>query len=138
MTETMFRQPTAVYKRNLLIYPGSKTPPEEEPFRTLYERFETQMRQTDRCLVIGYSFRDEYLSRIFRDFLRSGKSQLLVMSRNCNRTVAEVLLGVEQEGLTKYIDGKNFVPIPCHFGDAAWHERLGRALTTIPLPIERP
>jgi NAD-dependent SIR2 family protein deacetylase len=138
MTETILHSPTPVHKKNLLIYPGSKNPPEEEPFRTLYERFETQMRETDRCLVIGYSFRDAYLNRIFRDFLRSGKSQLLVMSANCKLTVAQNLLGIDQDGLGRYINGNNFLPLPCHFGDDTWRDRLKNALISIPLPIERP
>jgi hypothetical protein len=138
MTESILHQPTSVYKKNLLIYPGSKTPPEDEPFRTLYERFETQMRETDRCLVIGYSFRDAYLNRVFRDFLRSGRSQLLVMSANCKLTVAKALLGIDENDLARYIDGGNFLPIPCHFGDATWHECLKNALITIPFPIEKP
>jgi hypothetical protein len=137
MTERILQEPTPVYKKNLLIYPGTKTPPEEEPFKTLYERFETHMRQTDRCLVIGFSFRDPYLNRVFRDFVRSGKGQLLVMSSNCNRTVAS-LLGIDEDGLSSYIGGNNFVPIPCHFGDETWRERLGNAIKSIPIPIESP
>ena len=137
MTESMLNEPTPVYKRNLLIYPGSKNAPEEEPFRTVYDRFETQMREIDRCLVIGYSFRDPYLNRIFRDFIRTGRSQLLVMSANCKLTVAKSLLEVDQEGLAKYIEGNNFSPIPCHFGDDTWRERLKNALIRFPQLIEK-
>ena len=134
MTEDILQQPTPVYKQNLLIYPGSKAPPEEEPFRTLYERFETQMRRVDRCLVIGFSFRDPYLNRIFRDFLRSGSKQLLVMSSSCRKTVAQNLLGLKEEDqVNEYVEGNNFVPIPCHFGDNNW-----LTMTTNALRIQQP
>jgi len=139
MTETILRAPTPVYKKNLLIYPGkSKIPPEEEPFKTLYDKFETQMKETDRCLVIGFSFRDAYLNRVFRDFVRSGKGQLLVMSSNCKLTVAKTLLGIDEKDLATFVEGNNFVPIPCHFGDENWKQQLGNALRGIPLPIESP
>ena len=118
MIEDILQQPTPVYKENLLIYPGSKTPPEEEPFKTLYERFETHMREADKCLVIGFSFRDAYLNRIFRDFLRSGKKQLLVMSSTSRKTVAQSLLGLKDEdAIARYIEANYVVLIPCHFGD---------------------
>jgi hypothetical protein len=131
MTEDILRQPTPVYKRNLLIYPGSKVPPEEEPFRTLYERFETQMREVDRCLVIGFSFRDPYLNRIFRDFVRSGKKQLLVMSSSCKETVANNLLELKSANeIAKLIEDNHFVPIACHFGDKNWLTMTTNALRT--------
>lgn len=65
-------------------------------------------------------------------------TQLLVMSSNSKLTVAHTLLRVDEKGLSNYIEGNNFVPIPCHFGDATWHERLRNALASIPLPIEKP
>jgi hypothetical protein len=121
----MEQRPTAIHKKDILIYPGSKEPPENEPFRTVYERFETQMKEADRCLVIGFSFRDPYLNRIFRDFVNSGKGHLWVMSKDCKDTVARNLLGLEKvDDLEPYLHTGRFVPIPCHFGEADWLTRL--------------
>jgi hypothetical protein len=137
--EIRLKPPTTVLKEDLLIYPGSKDPPEQEPFRTLYERFETQMKEADRCLVIGFSFRDPYLNRIFRDYVNSGKGQLLIMSRNCRQTVATNLLGLKDSAdLERSVESGGIVPIPCHFGTDDWTIMLGNALMGIPAPIERP
>jgi hypothetical protein len=94
------------------------------------------MRETDRCLVIGFSFRDPYLNRVFRDFAESGKGQLLTMSRNCKETVAKNLFGTKDaEALAKYIEVNTLVPISCHFGEEGWLERLSDTLEKIPHPI---
>ena len=128
------QRPTAIHKKDILIYPGSKEPPENEPFRTVYERFETQMKETDRCLVIGFSFRDPYLNRIFRDFVHAEKGQLLVMSKNCKETVAKGLLGLKDlNDLIPYVETGRFTPIPCHFGEDDWLTRL-RNIGMFPKP----
>jgi hypothetical protein len=137
--EIRLKQATTVLKKDLLIYPGSKDPPEQEPFRTIYERFETQMKETDRCLVIGFSFRDPYLNRIFRDYVNSGKGQLWIMSRNCRQTVATELLDLKNSAdLDRYIESKSIAPIPCHFGEDDWTTALNNAIMEIPFPIEKP
>jgi len=118
-------RPTAIHKADILIYPGSKEPPEDEPFRTIYDRFELEMKETKRCLVIGFSFRDQYLNRIFRDFIRRGDRQLLVMGKSCKETVAKNLLGLkETDDLKAYAESNTFIPIPCHFGEQDWITRL--------------
>ena len=97
------------------------------------------MEATDRCLVIGFSFRDDYLNRVFRSFLRSGKGQLLVMSANCKATVAKNLLGLENiDGLKRYVESNSYMPIPCHFGDGEWLEILKNALRFVSqAPVDR-
>ena len=124
------RQPTLRHKEDVLIYPGGKELPEKEPFTWLYDQFENEMKETDRCLVIGFSFRDDYLNRVFRSFLRSGKGQLLVMSANCKDTVvAKNLLGLENiDGLKRYVESNSYVPIPCHIGEGDWLEMLKNGL----------
>jgi hypothetical protein len=136
LPESRFAEPTPVYKEDLLIYPGSKERPDREPFRTLYDLFESSMRETDRCLVIGFSFRDPYLNRVFRDFIESGKGQLLTMSRNCKETVAKNLLGAKDAAdLTEYIEAGTLVPISSHFGEEGWIELLTAAVKQIPFPL---
>jgi hypothetical protein len=137
LLERRLTQPTPVYKKDVLVYPGGKEPPEEEPFRWLYERFETQMKETDRCLVIGFSFRDPYLNRIFRDFVNSGKGQLLTMSANCKEMVKDLLRLENIDALKKYVETGYYVPIPCHFGEGDWLERLHSALRVRPMSVRR-
>ena len=137
--EIRLKQPTTILKKDILVYPGSKEPPEQEPFRTLYERFETQMKETDRCLVVGFSFRDPYLNRVFRDFVYSGRGELLVMSKNCGQVVAKNLLDLRQATkLEDYLDRKNVALIPFHFGEGDWFTAFQNALYKLPFPIEKP
>ena len=132
-------QPRAMLLRDILVYPGSKERPDQDPFTTLYDRFDAQMKSADRCLVIGYSFRDAYLNRIFRDFLESDRGQLICMSQNCKVTVAQNLLPLKDlDGLAAYNESNRLVTVPVHFGEGNWQSALTNALTSIPLPVERP
>jgi len=113
-------------RRNLLIYPGKKQPPEEEPFKTLYDHFETAMKTRYLCLVIGYSFRDPYLNRIFRNYLRSPPEDrtLVVMSPDCTRTTVTNLFGLgDIHDIPSYAK-ENLVLIPRRFGEGDWFETL--------------
>lgn len=113
---------------DLLIYPGSKDPPDREPFKTLYDKFETSMKTTDYCLVIGFSFRDPYLNRVFRDFVFPGNRKLFVMSRSCENVTSKNLLDPKDEGALKRLtnDGR-LVMIPCNFSDDDWSTALSQA-----------
>ena len=113
---------------DLLTYPGSKDPPEEEPFRTTYERFEIQMAKPEPCLVIGFSFRDYYLNRFFRDFINRRNGQLLVMSNNCKETMSKYLFRSNIDELNPYFEKNRVVPIPCHFDEGDWAIYLSEAL----------
>jgi hypothetical protein len=70
----------ASYTENLLVYPGGKAEPTSEPFRWLYEAFKNKMKGASSCIVIGFSFRDEYLDVDFLDFLKREKTKLIVIS----------------------------------------------------------
>lgn len=139
MPEQRLGKPTPVYKQDVLIYPGSKERPEREPFRRLYDRFDSEMKRADRCLVIGFSFRDQYLNRIFREFVESGKGQLICMSSNASMIVAKNLLDLKDfDTLKVYTETNSFVSIRMHFGDNGWIDQLRNAFVSIPLPIEVP
>ncbi|MFC1507581.1 SIR2 family protein [Thermoproteota archaeon] len=120
--------------RDLLIYPGSKSPPEEEPFRTLYEKFENQMKQKNKqsLLVIGFSFRDPYINKIIRDFIRSENGKLIVVSKNCKETLARNLFGLKGIGdIDPYIQKGMISPIQFHFGESDWAINLVERLRNI-------
>jgi len=92
-TEEQVSKITRRYKRNVLIYPAQKEYLTEEPFRTLMDYFEKVLNEHDACLVIGFSFRDPYINRIFLDFLKANlKRRLIVISPTCSRNVKENLV----------------------------------------------
>lgn len=133
MPETRLERPTPIYKKDVLIYPGSKERPDQEPFRYLYDRLEAQLKSSDRCLVIGFSFRDSYLNRLFRDFVESGKKQLVHMTNSSMETIGRNLLEVGNTGeVQRYVKISRLVCIPRHFGDATWETALRSILEVKP------
>jgi SIR2-like domain len=65
---------------NALIAPTLTTKNEEkkEPFATLINKFLDYMNKTNISIVIGFSFRDEYITEIFRNYLTRGKLLIVV------------------------------------------------------------
>jgi hypothetical protein len=92
----------ASYVENLLVYPGGKAEPTSEPFHWLYETFRNKMRAASRCLVIGFSFRDEYLDVDFSDFLKRENTKLVVISGNATTNLhANPTMGKSVQALQK-------------------------------------
>lgn len=73
-------QPTdSNYLHNVLIYPTLSPKEEEndEPYKTIIDKFENYMKSSDVCIVIGYSFRD-HLNYVFEEFVERGKTLIIV------------------------------------------------------------
>jgi hypothetical protein len=80
------------YAENLLIYPGGKSAPISEPFKTLHDCFRDRMDVADLCVVVGFSFRDSYLNEIFREFLKREPTTLISISPNASSNLEANLL----------------------------------------------
>ena len=112
------------YKRNALIYPAQKHYATEEPFRRLQRYFEDILNQHDRCLVIGFSFRDLFINTTFLEFLRgNNKRRLVVVSPNATEN-RKNLIGEEKE-LEKQITCLNML-----FGEKDTFQAIKDALMT--------
>lgn len=70
------------YLDNVLLYPGSKGPPREEPFVKLFALFEALLKETYTLVVVGYRFRDPTINQMLLQFLQDGKKALYVLSRH--------------------------------------------------------
>jgi hypothetical protein len=70
------------FLENVLIYPGEKVQPTSQPFRHMYEAFSREIREVTVCIVIGFSFRDQYLNVGFSEFLEREHTKLMVISPN--------------------------------------------------------
>ena len=79
------------YEDNLLIYPGGKDEPETEPFKEVFQRFKKSMQESNVCYVVGFSFRDDYLNKIFTEFLQRGNTELHCISNNASANVTTLL-----------------------------------------------
>jgi hypothetical protein len=55
----------------LMLYPGFKGVPQEEPFKSLHDRLGRRLKEADIIVVIGFAFRDPYINGMFETALRS-------------------------------------------------------------------
>jgi len=101
----------ASYAENLLIYPGGKAEPTSEPFYSLYRAFDQKIRDATSCLVIGFSFRDEYLNRGFSEFIGRMNTKLVVVSPSAAKNLEENLLAGSSTPLQSYRKKKRIVTI---------------------------
>jgi len=84
------------YARNLVILP-TRSPKDEEdqtPFIDLIGMFESFMDKADACIVVGFSFRDLQINKIFKKFVAT-KKPLIVISPSSMENVCKNLLEVQ-------------------------------------------
>lgn len=70
---------------NLLIYP-SKSPKigDGEPYNSTFQAFSSTLGLSDACIVVGFSFRDEYITDKFKEFLDAGRLIIVVDPEGLN------------------------------------------------------
>ena len=87
---------------NLLIYPtlSPKDGHEKDPFKTIRKKFKDFLLECDLCLIIGFSFRDEHVTKIFTEYLSSGKL-LIILSPTAEENIKS------NDDLMKFIDVQN-------------------------------
>ena len=70
----------SAHYEDLLIYPSSRPDPlmETALFRTIFSEFRGNLLSSDMCIVVGYSFRDPDIAGVFRDFVRGGRTLVVV------------------------------------------------------------
>ena len=55
---------TGQHQNHILIYPGFKGEPQEEPFVTFHTRLRLVAERAEAAVFIGYAFRDEYINSL--------------------------------------------------------------------------
>jgi hypothetical protein len=65
-------------KRDMLLFPGFKGIPTQEPFNVFHRHLAATLRKTELVVVIGFAFRDEHINDIFRENL-SNEAQISVV-----------------------------------------------------------
>ena len=82
--------------RALLIYPTQvKTDAvQEDPFKTAYEYLKVSLENTKLCIVIGFSFRDPEINKVFSIALVNNKElKLIIIDPAINQHYLDELLG---------------------------------------------
>lgn len=87
-------RPTSAPDREVLIYPGEKHQPRDEPFASMYAMLRHFLSKADIVLVIGFLLRDEPLYNAFATALRDGTRFLFMDPGHLSREVES--LGKEQ------------------------------------------
>lgn len=118
------------YEEDFLIYP-TLSPKEEaegkEPYSTILDRFDENLKLLDACIVIGFSFRDEHINQKFEEFVNAGKKLILlgpnvtsdfrinVLKHKPTEKEQENWKQSELQRLQGIKDGKNSVKWDIHF-----------------------
>ena len=66
------------HKDHVILYPGFKGEPDEEPFIAIHQEFKKSLLASNVCLAIGYSFRDEHINSIIADAVSQTKLEMIV------------------------------------------------------------
>jgi NAD-dependent SIR2 family protein deacetylase len=117
------------YVENLLVYPtlSPKNGTEIEPYRTIRNEFKKFMEVADVCIIVGFSFRDEHINSIFSDFIKRGKS-IIVISPSADKNVYTNLLRKDMPQAERTIAHNTDESIACLF-------RENKKIITINQPL---
>ena len=64
-------------EEHLILYPGYKEVPDEEPFVKFHEHLRAVVQQANAAIFIGYAFRDRHINTILSE-LPSKISKLVI------------------------------------------------------------
>ena len=70
------------FRENILIYPSKKIQREDQPYKWLHDTFIEQLKTTNIMIVIGFSFRDEYINEILNKYY---KGNVILISPNASK-----------------------------------------------------
>ena len=92
---------TGDHQNHLILYPGYKGEPDEEPFVKFHRHLRAVVRQATGAVFIGYAFRDQYINTILSEF--PPKIPKIVINKDSSLPDLPFLKGAKHfsEGLTK-------------------------------------
>lgn len=69
------------YSKNVVIYPtlSPKHFHNDPLLKGIFLEFETQLKDSDACIVIGFSFRDLYINKYFLEFEKKRKPVIVIL-----------------------------------------------------------
>jgi len=89
---------------DLLVYPtvSPKDGTEKEPYVTIKSHFEKVLDDSDACIIIGFSFRDEHIKNVFKKFVDDKKALIVISPSSVENTCKNLL----EEEIQNYDKGK--------------------------------
>lgn len=106
------------YRGNLLIYPTlDPKPVESDPFTTIINEFMKRIKDADICIVIGFSFRDKYLSDLLIEFKSKKDKKLIIIDDKGALIFFKNILGMELPSNISIMELANGIRIYNTVGD---------------------
>ncbi len=100
--------------RNAVIYPVRK-PVIEEPFHTLLDLFRRRLQDSDLCVVIGNSLRDEHIRTCLTERLHADALRLVIVDPQADRLASSLEPEIGRERLGRLVQT---APVRFGGGDA--------------------
>ncbi len=114
-------------QRNVVIYPVRKPITEKPPFAILLKLFEQRLDDSDLCVVIGNSLRDEHIRQRLTDRLNADALRLVIVDPQPDRLASLLAHELGQERFSRLVET---VAVPFDVGDEVQRileDRLGSA-----------
>ncbi|MCK4718869.1 MAG: SIR2 family protein [Thermoplasmata archaeon] len=78
-TEALDR-PSRRHSNSFILYPGTlKDGISAEPYKTLHDHLRNALLNAEKCIVVGFSFRDKHILDIFQEGLKKNKRLKIVL-----------------------------------------------------------
>ena len=114
---------TGDHQNHLVLYPGYKGVPRQEPFGKFHDYLQGAVREADAAVFIGFAFRDEYINTILSDL----PQEIPKFVVNKDATLPDLTFLKEcthhKEGITK--ESVEACILSLHLLDAQKHFRVG-------------
>ncbi len=116
--------------RDLIIYPTRTKSKQvhEAPFSDLYRILEGALQKAKLCIVIGYSFRDIEINRLFEAAIETRKLRFLVFDLNAGTTKGRIKDTFKQKA------DDTFVVQQLSFGN--WNEAASNSFSSMAIAID--
>ena len=86
------------FKKEMVIYPAREFYTFREPFYDMFNHLKKELVTSDRCYIVGYSFRDPDIKGIFLDAVeKNDKLKLWFIDPKVDEIVNERLSGIEDQ-----------------------------------------
>lgn len=93
----------------------------------LFDRLAKSLLETEVCVVIGFSFRDEHVSIIFKRALLENKSLRVLIVSHSPKGTAKILIPKKRQ-LERFIKDRRIIPLRCSFGTKRAINEINEAL----------
>lgn len=78
------------HENHILLYPGFKDIPQEEPFSIFHNYFEKKLLKAEKIIFIGFAFRDDYINKLLENNCSTVK-EIIIVDPNAKKYIQPFL-----------------------------------------------